>query len=166
MQQSNNNTKSNLYNKSYSYNSNIPINTTYDCKNFCGPNARCYLTGTQCLADNDCYGCQPYSPPLPKVKECIPGLNDSGKLTTSITPQYSSLTNGYGTKELIITDKYFDKPLQANFGYDTWGEMFNEGQKLFNKRYKPENLKYQPKYYPMYSITGEFIGDGPLPSNI
>jgi hypothetical protein len=59
----------------------------------------------------------------------------------------------------------YGKPAQANFGYDTWGKTFNEGQELFNKRYKPNQLQYMPNYPPMYSITGEFIGDGPLPSN-
>ena len=59
----------------------------------------------------------------------------------------------------------YARPLQANLGYDTWGQTFNEGQQLFNKRYKPNQLQYMPNYPPMYSITGEFIGDGPLPSN-
>lgn len=143
----------------------LPLNTKYSCKNFCGPTSRCAITGQQCFADIDCPGCQPYSPPLSKTKDCIPGNNDAGKLTVGVTPTYSSLTTGYGTREKIITDNLYARPPQANFGVDTWSKSFNEGQILFNNRYKPDQLEYMPTYPPMYSITGEFIGDGPLPSN-
>ena len=144
---------------------NLPLNTTYSCKNFCGPMARCAITGEQCFADIDCPGCQPYSPPLTKTADCISGNNDAGKLTIGVTPNYSSLTSGYGTREKIITDDLYEKPPQANFGVDIWGNSFNETQYLFNKRYKPKQLKYIPNYMNTYSITGEFINDGPLPSN-
>jgi len=144
----------------------LPLNTTYSCSNFCGPTSRCAVTGQQCFTDIDCPGCQPYSPPLSSTSsKCIPGDNDAGKLTTAVTPDYSPLTSGYGTQERIITKDLYGKPAQANFGYDTWGASFNEGQELFNKRYKPNQLPNMPNYPPMYSITGEFIGDGPLPSN-
>lgn len=145
---------------------NLPLTTSYSCKNFCGPNSRCAITGQQCSADIDCPGCQPYSPPLPRTSTtCVPGANDAGKLTVGVTPTYSSLTSGYGTREKIITDDMYAKPPQANFGVDTWSDSFKEGQKLFDKRYKPNQLQYMPNYPTMYSMTGEFIGDGPLPSN-
>lgn len=144
---------------------NLPLNTTYTCQNFCGPTARCAITGQQCLSDTDCPGCQPYSPPLPKTKDCIPGNNDAGKLTSGVTPTYSPLTSGYGTRERVITKDLYSKPSQANFGYNTWRQSFNEEQELFNKRYKPNQLQFMPNYPQMYSITGEFTGDGPLPSN-
>jgi len=156
---------SNLLNSSTSNTVNLPLNTSYSCKNFCGPTSRCAITGQQCFADIDCPGCQPYSPPLPKTKDCIPGNNDAGKLTSGVTPTYSPLTSGYGTREKIITKDMYARPPQANFGYDTWGQSFNEDQILYNKRYKLNQLQYMPNYPPMYSITGEFIGDGPLPSN-
>jgi hypothetical protein len=144
---------------------NLPLNTTYTCQNFCGPTARCAITGQQCLSDTDCPGCQPYSPPLPKTKDCILGNNDAGKLTSGVTPTYSPLTSGYGTRERVITKDLYSKPSQANFGYNTWRQSFNEEQELFNKRYKPNQLQFMPNYPQMYSITGEFTGDGPLPSN-
>ena len=145
---------------------NLPLNTTYSCKNFCGPTARCSITGQQCFADIDCPGCQPYSPPLPRnnIKNVI-GDNDAGKLTLGVTPQYSPLTSGYGTHERIITDDMYGQPAQANFGVDVWGESFNQTQALFNKRYKPNQLQYMPNYPQQYSLTGEFVSDGPLPSN-
>lgn len=151
----------------------LPLNTTYSCKNLCGPTARCAITGHQCLADIDCPGCQPYSSslsksktnPFSKTQDCIPATNDAGKLTVGVTPNYSPLTSGYGTREKIITNDMYAQPPQPNFGVDTWGKSFNEGQELFNRRYKPNQLEFMPNYPPMYSITGEFIGDGPLPSN-
>ena len=144
---------------------NLPLNTKYSCKNFCGPTARCAITGQQCFTDIDCPGCQPYSPPLPKANGNIPGDNDAGKLTWGVTPQYSPLTSGFGTQERIITDDMYAQPPQANFGVDEWGESFNQSQELFNRRYKPNQLLYMPNYPPQYSLTGEFIGDGPLPAN-
>ena len=148
----------------------LPLNTRYSCQNFCGPTSRCAITGQQCFTDIDCPGCQSYSPPLnstklSKTKQCIPGTNDAGKLTVGVTPNYSPLTTGYGTREKTITDDMYAQPPQANFGVDTWGKSFNESQQLFNRRYKPNQLLFMPNYPPMYSITGEFIGDGPLPSN-
>lgn len=143
----------------------LPLTNTVSCQNFCGPTARCAITGQQCLADIDCPGCQPSTPSSKKTYGCVPGDDSAGKLTVGVTPRYSPLTSGYGTQEAIITNKLYGKPAQANSGIDNWRKTFNEGQDLFNRRYKPNQLKYMPNYPPMYSITGEFIGDGPLPSN-
>ena len=150
---------------STSHTVDLPLTTTYSCNNFCGPTSRCSITGQQCLADIDCPGCQPYSPPLPKAKEFVPGDNDAGKLTIGATPQYSSLTSGYGTQELEITTNMYSKPAMANFGVDIWSDAFNEDEKLFDQRYKPPELQYMPDYPKRYSLTGEFIEDGPYASN-
>ena len=37
---------------------NLPLTSTHKCNNFCGPTARCSVTGQQCLSDFDCPGCQ------------------------------------------------------------------------------------------------------------
>ena len=124
---------------------NLPLTTTYSCKNFCGPTARCSITGQQCSADIDCPGCQPYSPPLKK--------------------SYSPLTSGYGTFQALVTSNMYSKPSMANFGVNTWMSEFNEENKLFDKRYKPYGLQYMPNYPERYSLTGEFIEDGPFASN-
>ena len=155
---------------STSHTVDLPLTTTYSCKNFCGPTARCSITGQQCSADIDCPGCQPYSPPLPKSKDIysgdsVPGDNDAGKLTFGITPQYSPLTSGYGTRERVITSNMYSKPTQANFGVDTWSQEFIEDKKLFDQRYKPTEGKYMPDYPKRYTLTGEFIEDGPYASN-
>lgn len=146
---------------------NLPLTTTYSCKNFCGPTARCSITGQQCFTDIDCPGCQPYSPPLPKDNgDNISGDDDAGKLTWGVTPQYSSLTAGYGTKAKIVTDNVFSKPPQANFGVDTWTSTSNQVLDLYDERYKPpSSLKYMPDYSGRYSLTGSFIDDGPIASN-
>lgn len=142
----------------------LPLTSSYSCKNFCGPNSRCSVTGQQCFTDIDCPGCQPYVPPLKKTSECVPGENDAGKLTFGV-PQYSPLTSGYGTHETIITSNMYSKPAQPNFGVDVWKKGFNEDYKLFDKRYKPSGLQYMPNYPQKYSLSGDFIEDGPYASN-
>ena len=144
---------------------NLPLTTSYSCKNFCGPTARCSVTGHQCLSDTDCPGCQPYSPPLHKTSASVPAANDAGKLTVGATPNYSPLTSGYGTHELVITKDLNSKAPSAAFGVDIWTKDFEESKKLFNKRYKPPQLPYMPNYPKRYSLTGEFMEDGPYPSN-
>ena len=144
---------------------NLPLTTTYSCKNFCGPTARCSITGQQCFADIDCPGCQPNESSTPTASGCVPGDNDAGKLSVGVTPTYSPLTSGYGTQETVITSNMFSKPAMPNFGVDTWKKQFNEDQSLFNKRYKPKNLQNMPDYPERYSLTGTFIEDGPFAAN-
>ena len=152
-------------NGSTSHSVDLPLTTKYSCKNFCGPAARCSITGQQCTADIDCPGCQPYSPPLPKSSDSIPGNNDAGKLTYNMTPQYSPLTSGYGTREKIITNNMYSKPAMPDFGVNTWFSAFEEEKDLFDKRYKPPELPNMPKYEKRYTLSGQFIDDGPFPSN-
>lgn len=151
----------------YTHTVDLPLTTTTSCNNFCGPTARCSITGQQCLADIDCFGCQPYSPPLQNedLKE-VPGDNDAGKLTWGVTPQYSSLTSGYGTREQLIQGTMNVKPAQPNLGTNTWMNYYKQQMHYFNKRFRPpSHMKYMPQYPPQYSITGNFIENGPLASN-
>jgi len=150
---------------STSHTVDLPLTTTYSCKNFCGYPARCYITGQQCTADIDCPGCQPYKSKFKKNTNDVQGDNDAGKLTLGVTPTYSPLTSGYGTHQKIITTNMYSKPYMPNFGVNTWIDEFNEDQTLFNKRYKPPNIMYMPDYQQIYSLTGEFIEDGPFASN-
>jgi hypothetical protein len=148
-----------------SYTVNLPLTTTYSCRNFCGPNSRCAITGQQCTADLDCPGCQPYSPPLTKDSVCIPGENDAGKLTFGKTPQYSALTTDIGTQAALYSSNKFSPSPSASLGVNVWRTSFEQGQKLFDQRYKPQGLQYTPNYQNRYSVTGEFNDDGPLASN-
>jgi len=146
---------------------NLPLNTTYSCKNMCGPTARCSITGQQCLADIDCPGCQPYSPPLNKTNTTnTPGDDDSGKLTNGVTPTYSKLTTDIGSSATIVNNNKFGRApqLYAN-GVNTWRKKFNINSLLFDSKFKPPQLPYMPTYNKSYSVTGEFIDNGPLASN-
>ena len=156
-------------NNSTSHTVDLPLTTTYSCKNMCGPQARCSITGQQCTADIDCPGCQPK---INGVKtqsnnnRNVPADNDAGKLTVGVTPQYSPLTSDIGTKALTISGKEFSKTPSPTFGINTWRDDFDEEQKLFYKRYKPpDNIEFMPSYPKRYSVTGDFIEDGPLASN-
>jgi hypothetical protein len=144
---------------------NQPINTTSSCNNFCGPTARCSITGQQCTADIDCPGCQPYVPPLPPTNNCVPGENDAGKLTLGVTPTFSTLTTDIGTQARLYTNNKLEPPVKANFGIDTWTSKFDEGNQLYHKRYQCNNYPYLSHYDRRFSDTGAFVQDGPLASN-
>ena len=155
-------------NNSTSHTVDLPLTTTYSCKNMCGPQARCSITGQQCTADIDCPGCQPKINGIKtqSSNRNVPPDNDAGKLTVGVTPQYSPLTSDIGTKALKISGKDFSKTPSPTFGINTWRDDFDSGQKLFDKRYKPpNNIQFMPSYSPRYSVTGDFIEEGPLASN-
>ena len=152
---------------------NLPLTTSFSCTNMC-VNARCSKTGQQCLADIDCPGCQPFVPPLPRINDNVPGNNDAGKMTAGVTPSYSTLTSDIGTQaKLYGNGEYQFEPApkvepapKANFGTNVWRSAFNQDRHLFDKRYKPIGLPNMPEYSKRYSITGEFMDEGPLSSNV
>jgi hypothetical protein len=153
-------------NDSNTHSVDLPLTNIYSCQNFCGPTSKCAITGEQCFIDVDCKGCQPSSPFIKmKTPDAIPGYNSGGKLTVGVTPQYSILTSGDNREETVITNQLYGKPAYANFGINTWRKSFDKEQESYDKKYKPKNVKNMPNYPPMYSITGEFLGDGPLPAN-
>jgi len=144
-----------------------PINTTFSCKNMCGPLARCSITGEQCTSDVDCFGCVPKMKTIPNYGRNVGGQNDAGKLTGGVTPTYSTLTTDIGTQAALVEpgDELTRAP-QYNQGVDLWRARFDNGYKLFNERYKPpKDLIYEPVYQPRFTLSGEFTSDGPLASN-
>ena len=144
----------------------MPLTTTSSCSNFCGPTSRCAKTGQQCFTDIDCPGCQPPNNQAKNTNTNIVGDNAAGKLTFSLTPQYSTLTTDMGTRATAFFNKKFSKPPSPAFGINTWRDDFNSDQKLFDKRYKPpSDLTYMPSYPQRYSVTGDYLEDGPLASN-
>jgi hypothetical protein len=158
--QSNKNNAESLHNNSTrSHTVDLPLTTTYSCSNFCGPTSRCAITGQQCFTDIDCPGCQPQT-------NNIVGDNSAGKLTVGVTPQYSNLTSDMGTKTMKFLDKEFEKTPSRASGVNIWRDDFDTQQKLFDERYKPpSNLKNMPSYPPRYSVTGDYLEEGPLASN-
>ena len=53
-------------------------------------------------------------------------------------------------------------PPMANFGTNIWRSPFDNSLREFDKRYKLVGLEGEMKYPKHYTITGEFIDDGPL----
>lgn len=169
----------------YSHTVNLPINTTYSCKNFCGPQSQCAITRNQCTADIDCPGCNPGLTPIHNciTKEVAP-YDDAGKLGQQGL-QYSNLTTGYNNHNLDFAQLYPDSKnaeLQIPYqGKDLWTKSFNEGLNLYNKR-RNNIEKYsqdisnqiplgmspvsnQLKYPIRTSATGQFYETTAPPSN-
>jgi hypothetical protein len=147
---------------------NLPLTTNYTCQNFCSPTARCAITGQQCLSDIDCPGCNPYSLNKQVTSKNISGNNDAGKLTDGVTPTYSTLTTDIGTQSKLYTSiKDGEKSPIANFGKNQWEESYNAGMSLFTKRYTPttSNFPNMLHYNKKYTLSSEFMEDGPLASN-
>jgi hypothetical protein len=144
-----------------------PLTTKSSCSNFCGPTSRCSITGTQCFVDTDCGGCTPNSSFKSKeLSENVPGNNESGKLTWGMSPQYSSLTTNILVLNSTVLNDSNEKPAQPNFGPNAWMGPATEAQQLFDERYKPpNNLQFMPQYEKRYEMLGDFMTDGPLPSN-
>ena len=148
----------------------MPLTTTVSCSNMC-INSKCSKTGSQCLSDGDCEGCG-YGMSNPKIPQYVQhayihGNNSAGKLTSQLTPTYSSLTTDIGTQSRLITSDKFKKPPSPNFGSDIWTHSFIEQRKLFDNRYKPTNGEYPDmlKYPQRYSLSGMFVEEEPLESN-
>lgn len=147
-------------------NVNLPINTSYSCKNFCGTSSRCVKTGEQCLYDSDCPGCQPKVNSKNVLNKNIPGENDAGNLTTQQYPTFSKLTTDIGTQAKIFRNYNIKKGApQPSYGMNIWRSKFDIEKKLFDERYKPNNLINMPNYPYRYTLSGEFLTNGPLASN-
>jgi hypothetical protein len=150
-------------NPSTTHTINLPINTDYTCQNVCGPLARCSMTGEQCATDVDCPGCNQQYNKYPNKSKSVSGYDDSGKLTTEMTPTFSTLISDIGTHASLINSSA--KPVQYNIGYNTWRKSFDQGTQLFNKRNDLGPLSLMPKYPARPTLSGEFTDIGPLASN-
>ena len=151
----------------YSHTVNLPINTKYSCKNMCGPQAICSLTGEQCTSDIDCYGCRPKKHKKKNITKDVDGYDDNGKLTDNMTPDYSILTSDIGTQAYYFKDKVESPALYYNKGVNTWRETFDEEQYLYDKRYNPSiyYTQFIPSYKARPTLSGEFMVVGPAASN-
>jgi hypothetical protein len=104
------------------------------------------------------------SKPTP-YKKYVPAENDAGKLTSGVTPTYSSLTTDIGTHAKLINYNTNIATPQLSNGVNTWMSNFNKGKKLFDSKFVPPQLQYMPQYKKHYSASGEFIDIGPTASN-
>ena len=150
-------------NNLYSENVDLPLNTTYSCKNMCGSNGRCYKTGQQCLSDSDCPGCQPYIPKRNNKPIEVIGYDDAGKLTYNQTPTYSVLTTDIGTHATQLSPNKKIPPVSPYRGVNTWREYYDMDKKYFDKRYRQDNSNNN--YIEQETLSGQFIDRGPLPAN-
>jgi hypothetical protein len=153
------------------HNVDVPINTTYQCQNFCGPQSQCSITREQCTSDVDCKGCLPpfIKPPEYETKD-VGGENDAGKLTYNQTPQYSVLTTDIGTQATLYNKASIKVP-KPYYGIDNWMKSAEYGMQLFNKKaiYPLKENPYAITYIPNYPIrettTGLYVDYGPLAAN-
>lgn len=158
----------------YSHSVDLPINTEFSCKNFCGPTATCSITGEQCLADIDCYGCQPpiSKPPQYLTTKQVKPYDDAGRLIYNQNPQYSELTTDIGTFAAFYKpgSKYNTTP-QMYLGIDKWTKSFNYGLDLEDDKLTyeysaaPKPYRFLPTYPVTQTATGLFYDTGPTASN-
>lgn len=167
----------------YSHTVDLPINNPISCQNFCGPKARCAISGEQCTSDIDCSGCNPGPTPVP---DCVGDSNvqpydAAGKLGPQLT--YSPLTTGYNghiNNLAPISEDSLDKQIVKPYeGVNIWSESFNKGLELYNSK-QESAAKYGGQWslngftkfdvleqrYPMSTTaTGEFYSTMPPASN-
>jgi len=147
-------------------NIDLPINTTFSCKNMCSSRGRCHITGQQCLTDTDCPGCQPYIPKRKNKPTDINGYDDAGKLTYNQTPTYSVLTTDIGTHATRLFPKKKISPVSPYHGVNTWREYYDMDKKEFDKRYRQDNPpSYPDNFTAQESLSGQFVDKGPLAAN-
>ena len=172
----------------YSHTVNLPINDPISCKNFCGPNAKCLLTGEQCTTDIDCYGCNP-GPRQQSgcITKDVEPYDATGKLGQNQGLQYSPLTTGYNNHNADFAEIYpgsKDAEIKIPYqGLDKWTDSFNKGLQLYNKTResadeysqglsnkiplasKSKMPYYEQKYPTTMSLTGQFYETTPPASN-
>ena len=165
-------------NSAYSHTVNLPINDPISCKNMCGSQSKCVLTGEQCTSDIDCYGCQNMNNQRLKHDINVKPFDATGKLGLGLN--YSPLTTGYNNHNInfaSITDGNMVTVVKPYMGTDEWSKSFDEGLKLYNKKresadkygykleYGPTTIINEPKYPLAISATGEFYETTPPASN-
>ena len=145
----------------------LPLTTTTSCQNFCGPPARCSLTGESCLSDVDCFGCSPVVSPTREAGEETPAFNHAGKIL-AVQPDYSVLTTDITRDRYAFVGKEDTPPPDYFKGTNTWSLPFSVGFQQYEATYAP-SLSFQetPVSYPPGRVTlsGEFADDGPPAAN-
>ena len=152
------------FDTSTSHTVDLPLNNTYDCRNFCNPRSICAITGEQCTADVDCMGCHGINIEQKQAKhDIVPGQDDAGKLLSVVHTQ-STLTNDFTSRAFVYPDTK-ESPPHYFQGDDTWMNQFDSSMKIYQKRYNPDASSFLQKYPMATTLTGEFAYDGPLPAN-
>lgn len=134
-------------NLQYSQTVDLPINFPFSCKNFCGPNKKCSITGEQCSADYDCTGCQ---------------IDTKQKLP--VEPSYRELDANFNQMDSVFVGSKNNLPISQYSGNQDaeWKKTVNEAIKLYNRKEEYNNplsdfeKKILISYPTTVSITGEF----------
>ncbi len=146
------------------------VNSPYNCKNICGPMARCSITGEQCTSDVDCTGCQPpvtinEDLEIRPYQLLIKGQNDAGKLGPKGNV-LSDLTTDMGTQAALISPDYLKPAPEYTRGVDTWTKEFEDGMELYKKRYEPsKDFTGLINYPSRFTLSAEFYNKEPIPAN-
>ena len=127
-------------------NDSLPLITGLSCRNMFGPTTKCSKPGGRCLYNMDCPGCKLNIPKHIPYQKYVLSENDAGKLTTGVTPTYSSLTTDIGTQAKIFKSNLNIATPKLSNGVNTWMSNFNKGQALFDSKFAPPQSKYMPVY--------------------
>lgn len=123
----------------------LPLNFPFNCKNFCGPNNTCAITGEPCSKDYDCTGCQIT-------------LSSNSNFKPEPEPYYDQLNDNHldsvyvGSKNNLPMSKYnpqISDPLNQALKIYNEREMQNNPLSDFEKKIKVE-------YPTTISMTGEY----------
>jgi hypothetical protein len=139
--------QSTYQNLNYSQSVDLPIVFPFSCKNFCGPNNTCAITGEQCTADYDCTGCQ--------LKNNI---------NLPVEPYYRELDKNFNQMDSIFIGSKNNLPISQYSGNqnDLWKKAFDIGIKLYNRKEEYNNplsdfeKKILVSYPTSISATGQF----------
>lgn len=149
------------------HNVNIPLTTSFECRNVCGPHQTCALTGESCTSDVDCAGCQPppiSSPPREQGGPDPEPVEDRGAYTSTLsTLDWGAPLEAAGAG----VDTPAPVPVQRT---TTWRTRFDTGNRLFQASQQEDdtmNSPYSLSYPPTgrTTLSGEFADNGPLAAN-
>lgn len=128
----------------YSKTVDLPITFPFSCKNFCGPNNICAITGEQCSDDYDCKGCENIN----KLKP--PPVNP---YYNELSPSNKQMDYVYAGSKNNLAPSYLS-------GQSEWIKIFNEGIKLYNRKelYNNPLSDFEKKNIPVYPITVSMTG--------
>lgn len=149
----------------------LPLNNPLECRNFCNPLSICAITGGQCTSDVDCPGCEALASTsganygyTQQDTSHVMGDNDAGKMLSAVK-NYSSLTTDSGTRAPSLPHTQNMPSPRHIQGDDLWASRFNSGMEIYDKRYNPGASPLIMNYPVTYTMTGEFLDNGPPAAN-
>ena len=124
----------------------LPLTFPFSCKNFCGPNNVCAITGEQCTSDYDCTGCEN----IPKRKP------------PNVEPYYRELSSNNVIMDSVYVGSNNNLVPSYYSGDNKWIKSFNEQIKMYNEKetYNNPLTDFEQKMISVYpsnvSMTGQY----------